>query len=199
MTSAASLRKKLRAQRRKLSRTEQLQHARKLASLVVKHRLFRASRHIAVYFAADGEIDPALLARAIWQRKRRCYLPVLNAPYPRSMAFALYRPDSRLKLNQFRIPEPVTGRKHLRRSKQLDLVMMPLVAFDAQGNRLGMGAGYYDRTLAHLLWQGKWRKPKLVGLAHELQKVSRLSVQPWDVPMNAVATEKAIYSFGNRG
>ncbi len=199
MTSPASLRKAIRAQRRALSRTAQRQHARAIAVRLARNNMFRASRHIAVYCGTDGEIDPIFLIHAIWRRKRRCYLPVLTTPYAQAMAFAPYTANSRMLPNQFGIPEPMVNRKHLRPSKRLDLICMPLVAFDLQGNRLGMGAGYYDRTLAHLRRHKKWRKPKLLGLAHELQKVAALDSQPWDIPMDAVATEKTVYLFRKHG
>jgi 5-formyltetrahydrofolate cyclo-ligase len=72
---------------------------------------------------------------------------------------------------------------------------MPLVAFDEQGNRLGMGGGFYDRTLAYLRQREQWRRPLLIGLAHECQKVPSLESQRWDIPLDAIFTEAAVYSW----
>jgi 5-formyltetrahydrofolate cyclo-ligase len=69
-------------------------------------------------------------------------------------------------------------------------MLLPLVAFDKNGNRIGMGGGFYDHTLAYLNIRKVWRKPKLIGLAHELQKVKQLQSNPWDIPLDGVVTEK---------
>ncbi len=70
--------------------------------------------------------------------------------------------------------------------------MMPLVGFDADCNRLGMGGGFYDRTLDYLRWHRAWNRPRLIGLAHACQQVARIEPQPWDIPLEAVVTECAI-------
>ena len=77
----------------------------------------------------------------------------------------------------------------------LDLILLPLVGFDLKGNRLGMGGGYYDRTLSYLRHRRFWIKPRLVGVAHECQKVDSLIARPWDIPLDAVVTETAFYRF----
>jgi 5-formyltetrahydrofolate cyclo-ligase len=77
----------------------------------------------------------------------------------------------------------------------LDLVFVPLVAFDKEGHRLGMGGGYYDRTFAFKTKHSHLKGPKLIGLAHDFQLQSQLPVMPWDIPLNAVITEAAIYNF----
>ena len=70
---------------------------------------------------------------------------------------------------------------------------MPLVAFDAECNRLGMGGGYYDRTLHFLLTRNRWHSPYLIGIAHDCQKVASLPIQSWDIPLQGVITESAFY------
>lgn len=73
----------------------------------------------------------------------------------------------------------------------LDAIFMPLVGFDREGHRLGMGGGFYDRTLA---FTRHWPRavPKLVGLGHHSQEVARLPVQPWDVSLHAIATDREV-------
>ena len=95
--------------------------------------------------------------------------------------------------NRYGIPEPDRPIRQRIRAASLDLIVAPLVAFDIYGNRLGMGGGFYDRTLAFLKRRGSWRKPVVVGVAYEFQKVQRLTAQPWDVPMHAIATDRALY------
>jgi 5-formyltetrahydrofolate cyclo-ligase len=75
----------------------------------------------------------------------------------------------------------------------LDLVLTPLVAFDAQGHRLGMGGGFYDRSFAYLLRHSRWLRPRLIGLAYDFQRQTRLPHQPWDVPLHAIATDHRLY------
>ncbi len=112
------------------------------------------------------------------------------------MAFAPYETHTRMKKNCFGILEPVFQKKQLKTAKQLDLILAPLVGFDEQGNRIGMGGGFYDRALAHLI-SGEYRplKPKFIGVAHELQKVTELSSEDWDVTLDAIVTETRFNYF----
>jgi 5-formyltetrahydrofolate cyclo-ligase len=72
--------------------------------------------------------------------------------------------------------------------RKLDVVLLPLVAFDRRGNRLGMGGGFYDRTFAPR-GRGRVSAPRLIGLAHGFQQVAELVDQPWDVPLRGVLTD----------
>ena len=92
-----------------------------------------------------------------------------------------------------RIPEPLVERRELVRVRDLDLILMPLVGFDLQGNRLGMGGGFYDRSLAFLRYRLYWKRPRLLGLAYDFQQVDILTADPWDIPMQAVVTDQAVY------
>ncbi|MFZ2507973.1 MAG: 5-formyltetrahydrofolate cyclo-ligase, partial [Steroidobacteraceae bacterium] len=74
-----------------------------------------------------------------------------------------------------------------------DLVLVPLVGFDDDGNRLGMGAGFYDRHFAFLRHRQAWRRPLLLGLAFEIQRLERLAVKPHDVALWGIVTECAVY------
>jgi 5-formyltetrahydrofolate cyclo-ligase len=96
-------------------------------------------------------------------------------------------------LNRFGIAEPDVNWRHAKPAWALDLILMPLVAFDIQGNRLGMGGGFYDRSLAYLNRRKVWRKPYLMGTAFELQKFTQLPHASWDIPMNGIMTEKQFY------
>jgi 5-formyltetrahydrofolate cyclo-ligase len=81
------------------------------------------------------------------------------------------------------------------RAQQLDLVLLPLVGFDESGNRLGMGGGFYDHSLSFLRNRKIWRKPNLVGIAHDFQRVDSLEAKPWDMPLEAVITDRAVYTM----
>lgn len=198
MTSAPSLtrpqlRRQLRKARRSLSRSQQREAARGLYRQLAQHPLFRRARHVSLYLPMDGEIDPRLLLRAAQRRGKVTYLPVLNA-WPRTrMVFQRVRPGEKFKPNRFRIPEPRINRAKQRRIWALDLVLMPLVGFDDEGGRLGMGGGFYDRSLAYRARRSTWRKPVLLGLAHECQKVERLAQASWDVPLQGTVSDKRWY------
>jgi len=133
----------------------------------------RASR-LGMYFAVAGEVDCAELIGEAWDRQRRVLLPVLRRD---ALAFAPYQANSTLGANRFGIPEPQVKSVALWSPQNLDLVAVPLVAFDSAGNRLGSGGGYYDRSFQFLRHRRVWRRPILVGLAYEFQKVPRLQAR----------------------
>ena len=115
-----------------------------------------------------------------------------------SLWFCEWREGDPLVPNRFAIPEPVPRRRPPHHARQLDLLLVPLVAFDARGNRLGMGGGYYDRTLAYLGHRTHWRRPRVVGLAHALQRVDALPKNAWDIPVDGVITEREMHRFTQR-
>jgi 5-formyltetrahydrofolate cyclo-ligase len=95
--------------------------------------------------------------------------------------------------NRFGIPEPTdTSRPHLA-PDAMDVVLVPLVGFDARGHRLGMGAGLYDRHFAFLRQRRAWRRPLLVGVAFDVQRVERLAEADHDVQLWGVVTERGVY------
>lgn len=191
--SRPALRRKLRQSRRQLSPAQQRHAARRLYRQLSHHPLFRRARHIALYLPNDGEIDPRLLLRAAQRRGKATYLPVLN-PWPRTrMVFQRIEPGERLRRNRFGIFEPVIRTARQRRVWALDLLLMPLVGFDGNGGRLGMGGGFYDRSLAYRARRKKSHKPTLLGLAHECQRVDRLPLESWDVPLLGTVTDRSWY------
>ncbi|MEN0104863.1 MAG: 5-formyltetrahydrofolate cyclo-ligase [Pseudomonas sp.] len=191
--SRPQLRRLLRKARRALPASAQRQASEHLYKQLCQHPLFRRARHIALYLPADGEIDPRPLMRAAQRRGKATYLPVLSA-WPRTkMVFQRVRANERLRPNRFRIAEPVAKAQRQRKVWTLDLVMLPLVGFDPEGGRLGMGGGFYDRSLAYLQRRQNWHKPTLLGLAHECQKVDRLALASWDVVLHATVTDRAWY------
>lgn len=196
--SRAQLRRLLRQRRRALSLSQQRQAARRLYRQLAQHPLFRRSRHIALYLPNDGEIDPQQLLREAQRRGKTTYLPVLNAWPATRMVFQRIRPGERLTLNRFRIREPRPNHARQRKVWALSLLLMPLVGFDPHGGRLGMGGGFYDRSLAYRARRKNCQKPTLLGLAHECQKVDRLELANWDVPLQATVTDRAWYGEEDR-
>ncbi|PKL97099.1 MAG: 5-formyltetrahydrofolate cyclo-ligase [Gammaproteobacteria bacterium HGW-Gammaproteobacteria-9] len=183
----------MRQARRQLTPAQQRLAARRLYRQLAQHPLFRRARHIALYLPNDGEIDPRPLLHAAQRRGKATYLPVLN-PWPRTrMVFQRIEPGERLRRNRFGIPEPVIRTARQRRVWALDLLLMPLVGFDGNGGRLGMGGGFYDRSLAYRAMRKKSHKPTLLGLAHECQRVDQLPLESWDVALQATVTDQGWY------
>ncbi|SEQ72252.1 5-formyltetrahydrofolate cyclo-ligase [Pseudomonas sp. NFACC02] len=191
--SRPQLRRLLRKVRRALNRAEQRQAAQGLYRQLAQNPLFRRARHVSLYLPMDGEIDPRLLLREAQRRGKKTYLPVLSA-WPRTkMVFQRVKPGEKFRPNRFRIPEPRIDARKQRKIWALDLILMPLVGFDDQGGRLGMGGGFYDRSLAYQARRKAWQKPVLLGLAHECQKVGKLAVASWDVPLQGTVSDKRWY------
>jgi 5-formyltetrahydrofolate cyclo-ligase len=189
MDARQQLRKRLREQRRSLPAHERKRCSQQLAKNFARTKLFRNSKHIAFYLANDGELDLLPLMQIAWRMKKHCYLPILSPAFQQHMLyFAHYRKGDPLSLNQFAIAEPRVSPRHWRAGRRLNLVLTPLVAFDARGNRLGMGGGYYDRTFSYLRNHHRWRRPRLAGIAYDFQQIDHLESASWDVPLSVIAT-----------
>ncbi|MFK5915456.1 MAG: 5-formyltetrahydrofolate cyclo-ligase [Woeseiaceae bacterium] len=192
-----NLRQQIRQQRRALSEAEREQASFLLCERIAAMPSFKKSQHIAFYLANDGEINLNLLIEHAWQQGKHCYLPVLskpNTPKLQRLWFVPYTANTQLRNNRFAIPEPIhSPRSHFTKPMSLDLVLMPLVAFDPQGHRIGMGGGFYDKSFAFLNNRQYLFKPNLLGVAYELQKLKEIKTNDWDIPMQGVATEKAFY------
>lgn len=157
--------------------------------------LLLAQRRVSAYFAADGELDPAPLVARMHQMRREVAFPVINEPGMRgTMRFQRLRPGEALELGPFGIWQPAAKSRVAIPGWSLSMMLVPLVAFDTRGTRLGMGGGYYDAYLANL---GK-RCPLLLGYGHECQRVESIFRAPWDVPLDAVATETSVYFISKR-
>ncbi len=195
MSSRSELRSRLRAQRRALEPALRADFNARIARHLTQSNLFRSSNRIAMYWATHGEADIQASAQRAWSLHKRVFLPVLLGPFHNHLRFAPFTPESDLQNNCFAIPEPRVSRAQLLPGISMDLVLVPLVGFDAQGTRLGMGGGYYDRSFAARLLRRCWRKPRLIGVAYELQRVPRLDRQPWDVALDGVVTEQQLYLF----
>jgi len=190
MTNRQTLRQQLRKQRDELSPIEQLTASITIAEHLTEHSIFKNSQTIAGYCAIGNEISPQPIIESAWQENKSCYLPTLG---DKSLKFALYQSDTQLQKNRLNIPEPTT-RQYIE-PQQLDIVLVPLVGVDTHGNRLGMGAGFYDRTFSFLLDNPSLTKPVLIGLGYEWQIIENLETEKWDVPLQAVVTENGIISF----
>ena len=189
-TDRAALRRQLRDRRRALAPADRIAAAERLAVRLAALPFMPRSGPVAGYWAMDGEI-----ALHAWQVRLPASvdycLPVLHEDG--CLRFAPWRPGAPLVSNRFGIPEPDVDADALLPGEAMGFVVMPLVAFDASGQRLGMGAGWYDRTFAFR--RGASCTPWLVGAAFGLQQVAALDAASWDVPMDALCTEGDTFLF----
>ena len=183
----------LRAKRKQISMASRLNAARLASLYLIESPLFIKSNHISAYMAKNDEFDCGPLIRAIWNSGKQCYLPVLAAPNSRQLEFVAYREEDPLRPNRYGILEPLKG--EVWPADHLDLVLVPLVGFDRQGRRLGMGAGYYDHTFAFLQTMQQ-RSCCLIGVGFAVQQVPRVPEDPWDVLLDGVLTEDGLMMFG---
>lgn len=166
------------------------------AILVAKHfvasDVFKRSTHIACYFSTKDELNTDVVFTSLWRADKSCYLPVLHEK-AHSMGFAHYTRSTVLCQNRYRIFEP--KEPDYVKNELLDIVLVPLIAFDKKGCRLGLGGGYYDKSFHFLLSVKRPAKPLLIGLCFSQQEAESIPRDPWDVPLDAVITEQGVRWF----
>ena len=179
---------KLRAQllqkRNALSKEQQADYSQKICHQVITSNCFKKAEKIAFYMPVKGEANPLALQE---NNNKSFYLPVLSSQQAFHLIFVKINANTRYKNNKYTIPEPIYKEKDILPAMQLDLVIMPLVAVDKAGNRMGMGGGYYDRTFA-FKQNKKINQPQLLGFAYDFQLIPSLSPASWDIPLDYIAT-----------
>ena len=187
-----ALRRELRARRQAVPAAERIAAAERLAAHLLELPFAPTQGHVAGYWAMNGEI--ALHAWQLRLPKACTYcLPVLHEDG--RLRFAPWRPGEPLVSNRHGIPEPDVAAGALREPESMAFVVAPLVAFDAQGHRLGMGGGWYDRSFAFRRMQPA--PPWLVGAAFAAQRVPSVMPQPWDMPLDAACDDRTTHLFND--
>lgn len=167
---------------------ERQQAARRICLLIDKARLLRPGRRIGLYLAMPEELDTTPLLQLAQRRGCVIALPRVTSRRHARMRFFIF--DGTMKRGAYGILEP-GGRQGLR-ALELDIVFMPLVGFDAAGNRLGLGKGFYDRHFARRIALRNWRRPLLAGIAYEVQQVPCLPRARHDVPVDVIVTDSTM-------
>ena len=142
---------------------------------------------VSFYWPMGDEADPRPLANALAARGHTLALPVVAAPRT-PLLFRRWREGETLVTHKFGMREPSTDAPAV----VPDVLLMPLLAFDARGTRLGYGGGFYDRTLAAL------KSARAIGIAYAGQEVGELPRHEHDYPLDAVMTENGVRRFGNK-
>ena len=201
-----TLRKSLRTARKSLADSAQIEAANAITTQLnhffatfFSHHSNECSQQTTIntasYLVNDGEVNlsPFMQQARNTLPNVRFSLPVLHPVCKGHLLFLKFDEHTALVKNKYNIEEPVLACPSVIPSSQLDVILMPLVGFDTKGNRLGMGGGYYDRTLAFT--KRTTNKPLLIGVAHDVQEVERLPIAPWDIPLNAIITPTRLLQF----
>ena len=189
--SRASIRKKLCTKRKALSTTFQKGAAEALLLRLKKDIAVTKASHIALYLANNGELDLQPFIHWCWQQNKNIYLPIVHPFSKGHLLFLRYEKNSTMTTNRYNIEEPKLDVRSIKPIQQLDIIITPLVAFDDTGARIGMGGGYYDRTLAkwHMHYtQETLYTPSIIGVAHDCQQIDKVPHEPWDIPLPSIIT-----------
>ncbi len=190
--SLPQVRQNLRRQRRAVNRFQQRQSEQQVLQQLIRLPEFKQARKIGLYLDAFGEIYTRRIMQFCWKQQKDVYLPMICSMNQRLVWVKINRhqyQNQRFSYHPLGMHEPMASRGQL--TKELDLIIMPLLACDHAGTRIGMGGGYYDRTLAIAPCQ-----PYRLGLAHEFQMVQQsLPREAWDQPLDGLLTPKKLYRF----
>ena len=189
MEDADQLRQRNRRRRAGLTAGQLEQAAQNLARRILELDEYRQAGRLAAYFAVNGEIglDP-VIDHALAAGKR-VYLPNLDQ---QALRFSPYFHAQKMRINKFRLPEPDVEEAEMLAPEELELVLAPLVVFDGERNRIGMGGGFYDRSFSFRK-NAEHKLPVLIGVAHEMQKVDRIVPEEWDVRLDMIVTDQGLY------
>lgn len=190
-------RRRLRELRLALGPAERAAAERAIRAALVRLGVFRRGAHVALYVPMRGEVDLRPCLEVARRQGSHVYVPRVVSRRRRQMLFAPWTAGGAHRTNAFGILEPGSA-AGVRPVIGLDAVILPLVGFDASGNRLGMGAGFYDRALRRRLDRSAtWRRPRLIGVAYACQQLPAIPASPWDVPLDVVVTERGVLVPGH--
>jgi 5-formyltetrahydrofolate cyclo-ligase len=187
----AALRRVMRTRRRKLPPQTRKAAAESIARIASQRRLLRPSARVAIYLPTGGELDTSVLIGIALRNRCHLFVPRVTNHRNACMEFVAWNRDGAMRRNRFGIEQP-TGGAPAPSLRTFDVIFLPLVGFSENGWRLGSGAGFYDRRLA-VRHRSRWRRPRLIGLAYDLQRVAAPPLRQWDVPLDAVITESGFH------
>lgn len=182
----SSLRSKLLAKRQTISNEERTLADKEILASLKKLHIYRASSNVGIYLNLPSEAptNSILAQNTLWRKKT--YVPVVTSQQKSQMRFAKITPKTRFEKNSLGVNEPIDAKSKLYSALELDIIFLPLVGFDHNCNRLGMGKGFYDRFLQHRLSTKALKKPILIGLAFPEQALKSVPTDKWDVPLDLI-------------
>lgn len=189
-----AIRAKMRARRKALSLDEAREKSRAAQECVLASREWQEAASVALYMAVRNETGTGLLADNAWETGKRVYFPCTAKGADGHMTFAACERGGKLVQGWLGIPEPVLEPEGFLQEDAgwaPDIVIVPGLAFDRSGLRVGMGGGYYDRFLA----KESMRNVLRIGLAYAFQVLDRVPAEAWDASMHVIATEEGLLWF----
>jgi len=190
----AQLRRELRRNRRALAPADHARRSRIAASFVAGLPAFKSGARIAIYLPFDAEADPGALAAAAARRGIRLYVPVVVDLAHRRLRFYPLLGKTRRGTFGISVPHRISHHRALA-ARWFDAIVVPLVGVDADGRRLGMGGGFYDRALGFRRRRRHWPGPRLVGFAFDCQRAESVFAEAFDVRLDDLATESGLRHF----
>lgn len=190
----SDIRNQIRKKRNAVTPSQNLILGAELNQQLIKHKLLEPHQHITCFLSFDGEVSTEQVIQYILDSNKNCYLPKLQLKTestPNRLQFLRYKLSSKMAKNHYGIPE-VDSDDSIEIEK-LDLVLFPLVAFDLNGNRLGMGGGFYDATFTTV--KNLKNRPRFIGLAHDFQQVHTVPREKWDLPLDGICTPSRFIEF----
>lgn len=184
------LRSRMRERRTALPPSERIAAARGVSEQLEALPEYLVDLRVGAYWAVRGELPLSHALPPMFQRGQIVFLPMLG-PEQR-LRFAPWLPGQDLATNRYGIPEPEQNAANAVDPHALDLVLVPLLAFDRRGHRLGSGGGWYDRSFAFLQAQTRPAKTVLVGIGYAFQEVPMLPVEAHDVRLDFIVTEREL-------
>ena len=189
MTSGTDLKSTARANaldaRRAMTADERTAASATIGERIIRSHEFRSCKLLGAYLPMRDEVDTTFIIERAWRAQKRVFVPVTDTHG--TMNFCEISPDTVVARNRYGLWEPVSG--VIIDARDLDVAITPVVAFDNNRHRIGMGGGYYDRCFHFLRNRRKWLKPKLIGVAFACQESNAIEDDTWDVPLYSVVTE----------
>lgn len=194
-TSRNAIRTALRDRRSSLDPDTRANAARRICAALIARECYLKARRIGAYLPVGAEASPLPIIKSAISDNKKVFVPVVGRGPERTMRFARLHDFEHLHTNHLGIDEPEAHPDDLIAASDLHLVLVPLVAFDAAGNRIGMGGGYYDRCFEFVRRDSSAQRPKLCGVAYDCQRVSNVPVAEWDIPLDCIVTESGFLNL----
>ena len=184
MMTKNELRTIMKRRRRSLSATRILCYSAIVTDKLLHEDVYRDADTILGYYSVSAEVSMDYLFEQAWKDGKKVALPVCLPGH--EMEFRYYTKETEMERGVCGNPEP-SGSEAVDPNKVKALIVVPGVSFDADGNRIGYGGGYYDRFLK------KYPDIPRVMLAYEMQKTISIPFDSYDVPVDLVLTETDRY------
>ncbi|WP_295351113.1 5-formyltetrahydrofolate cyclo-ligase [uncultured Succinivibrio sp.] len=179
-------------QRRVIPVEDSFQAGLNIVKVLRGHEFFSSKKIVASYISTGGEISTAPLNDYLLDA-HDLILPYININVKGSMDFYSFKKGDPLIENRFHILEPENKQENLIRPDLIDAIVVPLVAFDKRGNRMGMGGGFYDRMLKKVS-----AECLLIGVAYDFQLIENVPTESWDMPLDEVITPTTHFIFNKK-